>query len=445
MIYSIIDLETTGGKKNKITEIAIFNTNGHEIIEEYHSLVNPGLKIPSHITRITGISNETVQDAPYFYEIAKNVLTITKDTIFVAHNVNFDYNVLKNEYRELGYQYNRKKLCTVKLSRANFPGLKSYSLGKLCNALNIPIFQRHRAVGDAKATYLLFKKIYQKKNTGIFENNIVHKQISISQHINESYLENFPQKTGVYYFWNSKNEIIYIGKSINIKKRIKSHFSDPANKEIKLCENTAKITYELTGNDLIAQLKESAEIKKYYPLYNRRQKRLGETYGINYFTNANGIIEFKIDYIKNMTNPMISFSSKKNAKDFMISMAKKNHLCLKFCGLEKGKEACFYYQIKQCKGVCCQKETKETYNKRALKLVVKFQAKFSNDSLFLDGRNNDEKGFILFKNGVYLGYGFVPNTSKVHNYKALHKNLIEQKDNNEIRRIISSYLNKNEH
>ena len=199
MIYSIIDLETTGGK-NKITEIAIFNTNGHEIIEEYHSLVNPGLKIPSHITRITGISNETVQDAPYFYEIAKNVLTITKDTIFVAHNVNFDYNVLKNEYRELGYQYNRKKLCTVKLSRANFPGLKSYSLGKLCNALNIPIFQRHRAVGDAKATYLLFKKIYQKKNAGIFENNIVHKQISISQHINESYLENFPQKTGVYYF-----------------------------------------------------------------------------------------------------------------------------------------------------------------------------------------------------------------------------------------------------
>ena len=139
MIFSIIDVETTGYPKNKITDISIFSSDGKSIIKEFHSLVNPLTTIPRNITRLTGISNETVKDAPMFFEIAKEVLENTRESIFVAHNVNFDYNVIKNEYKELGYTFKRKKLCTVKLSRKIIPGHKSYSLGKLCSDLKIPI------------------------------------------------------------------------------------------------------------------------------------------------------------------------------------------------------------------------------------------------------------------------------------------------------------------
>ena len=164
-MYTIIDIETTGNgiKGNKITEIAIFKFDGYEIVEEYTSLVNPECEIPYFITGLTGIDNAMVRDAPLIHEIADKILEITKDTIFVAHSVNFDYNVIKNEFKNIGLEFVRKKLCTVRLSRKLIPGYNSYSLGKLCSALEIPLTDRHRARGDAHATTLLFQKLLRAK------------------------------------------------------------------------------------------------------------------------------------------------------------------------------------------------------------------------------------------------------------------------------------------
>ena len=134
-VFSIIDVETTGYPHNKITDISIYNTNSQKVVAEFHSLVNPDVAISSSITRLTGITNEMVRDAPFFYEIAKQIVNLTRDNVFVAHNVNFDFNVIKNEFKNLGYTYHRKKMCTVKLSRKLLPGHKSYSLGKLCKDL----------------------------------------------------------------------------------------------------------------------------------------------------------------------------------------------------------------------------------------------------------------------------------------------------------------------
>jgi len=443
MLYSIIDVETTGFPKNKITDISIFTTDGKKIIKEFHSLVNPGISIPYFITRLTGISDDTVQNAPFFFQIAKEIIDATRDSIFVAHNVNFDFNVIKQEYKELGYIFKRKKLCTVKLSRKVFPGHRSYSLGKLCADLEIPIHQRHRAKGDAQATFELFKLLYKTSNTKIFSTEIYRKQLTVSTLLNEEDIDKLPNKTGVYYFWNENNQIIYIGKSIKIRERVISHFRDAAKKEIKLCSQTSKITYELTGSDLIAQLKESAEIKEHHPLFNRRQRRSGETYALTYFTNEKGIIELKIDYLKLVTDPLMTFESGKNAKEYLKNIVELNGFCMNYCSLEKTNGSCFYFQIKKCIGVCCGKETPANYNKRMLKYFLTIKNNKIEKSIFTEGRNAKEFGFIFIEKGYYHGYGYVPKSTRKDDKETLRKNLVLQKDTRDVRRIISSFSKAN--
>jgi len=163
-LFAIIDIETTGYKHNyaKITEIAIYQHNGDEITGAYSTLINPEMDIPLFITRLTGINNEMVKNAPKFYEVAKKIIEMTVGRTFIAHNVNFDYKFIQEEYKRLGYQYNQKKMCTVQLSRKLLPGHRSYSLGKLCYDLGIEIEGRHRAAGDALATVKLFEILLEK-------------------------------------------------------------------------------------------------------------------------------------------------------------------------------------------------------------------------------------------------------------------------------------------
>jgi len=163
-LYTIIDIETTGTstKNGKITEIAAFVHNGTEIVDSFTTLINPECHIPYFITKLTGIDDEMVQNAPCFYEVAKKIIEITAGNIFVAHNVGFDYRFIQEEFRRLGYDYKRKTMCTVKLGRKYLPGHASYSLGKLCSDLNIIIDDRHRATGDALATVKLFELLLEK-------------------------------------------------------------------------------------------------------------------------------------------------------------------------------------------------------------------------------------------------------------------------------------------
>ncbi|HDR50001.1 MAG TPA: 3'-5' exonuclease [Mariniphaga anaerophila] len=170
-MFAIIDIETTGNSYHfgQITEIAIVLHNGHKVTDTFSTLVKPDMDIPLFITRLTGITNEMVKDAPRFYEIAKKVVEMTAGRTFVAHNVHFDYKFIKEEFKRLGYDYQRKTLCTVQLSRKLIPGHRSYSLGKLCAELGIEINGRHRAAGDALATAKLFELL-------IIENDKLNRQ-----------------------------------------------------------------------------------------------------------------------------------------------------------------------------------------------------------------------------------------------------------------------------
>jgi len=216
-LFSIVDIETTGNgyKGQKITEISIFLFDGKQVIDEFTSLVNPEQNIPPFITNLTGIDNAMIRSAPRFYEIAKKVAEFTQDTIFVAHNVNFDYNIIQDEFKSLGFDFKRKKLCTVRLSRKIIPGLQSYSLGNICSAENIPINGRHRAKGDAEATTELFRRLIERDNDFTINSflNPRSRQATLPPLLDKKTVDNLPESHGVYYFKNVSKEIIYIGKA----------------------------------------------------------------------------------------------------------------------------------------------------------------------------------------------------------------------------------------
>jgi DNA polymerase III subunit epsilon len=176
-MYAIIDIETTGTSAlfGKITEIAIFIHNGNEVTDSFTTLINPECLIPWNITRLTGISNEMVAEAPKFYEVAKQIVELTTGKIFVAHNAIFDYSFIKEEFKRLGYDYRRRMLCTVKLSRKLLPGHRSYSLGNICADMGININGRHRAAGDAFATVKLFELLLSQNaayGINLFSNQV---------------------------------------------------------------------------------------------------------------------------------------------------------------------------------------------------------------------------------------------------------------------------------
>ena len=273
-LYAILDIETTGGKFNEegITEIAIYKFDGHEIVDQFISLVNPERDIQPFVVNLTGINSGMLKNAPKFYEIAKRIVEITADCVLVAHNASFDNRILTTEFRRLGFEFERKTLCTVELSQKLIPDLNSYKLGNLCKTLGIPLSGRHRADGDALATVLLFKLLLNKdsykeivKEAAIKENNrsMAPKLLSM--------IEELPSKIGVFYIHSSSN-ILYIGKGKSIKKAVNQLFLRTSKRAMMLQTNVVSITYEETGNQLIAELKHAEELKINQPKYNTSSK-----------------------------------------------------------------------------------------------------------------------------------------------------------------------------
>ena len=235
-MYAILDIETTGGKYNEegITEIAIYKFDGHQIVDQFFTLVNPEKNIQPFVINLTGINNQMLRNAPKFHEVAKRIIEITDNCIIVAHNAQFDNRILSTEFDRLGYPFEKNMLCTVELSKKLIPDLPSYSLGKLVRSLGIPITDRHRAQGDAKATVELFKLLLEKDIEKVIISDTIKKDPK--RQLEPKLLdiiESAPTKTGVYYMHRKNGKIIYVGKSKNIKKRLIQHFTNDNKKSKK--------------------------------------------------------------------------------------------------------------------------------------------------------------------------------------------------------------------
>ena len=440
--YTIIDVETTG-RGNEITEISIFKHDGEKILDEFTSLVNPQAFIPDYITALTGIDDAMVGSAPIFADIAEAVLSITEDSIFVAHNVNFDYNVIRNEFKKIDIDFRRRKLCTVRLSRVLFPGFRSYSLGKLCSSMDIKLVDRHRARGDAEATVTLFEKLLaHKHSTTVFSDFLKKgsKEATLPSHLPSAIFEAIPNGPGIYYFKNKKGKIIYVGKAINLKKRVLGHFYDKKEKELDLCRETAHIDFELSGSDLVARLMEDAAIKHHFPIYNQAAKRVPKPYAVFSYEDRQGVQHLAFNTLKATPNPLQIFHSIRDCRLYLEQMCEQFELCPKYCHLQENVWTCSHYKLTNCKGVCRTEEAIADYNERA-NLAIDYMAN-SNQNMVLkeNGRHLEEEAFVLIKNGLYLGYGFVEKSEQILNSDDLESFLIPQKETTEIQGILRKLL-----
>ncbi|MBD80945.1 MAG: hypothetical protein CL840_18655 [Crocinitomicaceae bacterium] len=442
-MYSIIDIETNGlnSKRGKITEIAIFKHDGEKIVEEFQTLINPETPIPYEITRITGISSQMVEDAPKFYQVAKEILEITEDSVFVAHNVNFDYGFIQEEFKNLGYTFKRKKLCTVKQSKLLLPGHRSYSLGRICKDLGIPIEGRHRAAGDARATVTLFEKLLEvdsdlgtKRKASEQLSKYLHPEFDISKILEA------PKKTGVYYLFNEKGDIIYVGKSTNIRTRLNNHLRQPkTNKAMRMHNEVADVDYRVTGSELMALLVESEEIKRIKPKFNSALKRNNFPFGIIMEEDLFGYMTLSVVKYNQSHNPYSTFTTKASAQNRLEQLSREYRLCLGLCGLQKCGSGCVTKAVEECNGAALYEEEPTCYNERVREALESLTV-LGKDALIIDrGKDEDSLSAILIQGNKYIGYGiFDPEFQ--NNKDEILEQISYKEDNPDSRYIIASYL-----
>lgn len=455
MLFSVIDIETTGGNatQNKIIEIAVVLHDGINVLKKWESLINPETYIPAGITELTGITQSMVADAPKFHEIARELIEITENTVFVAHNVRFDYSFIRSAFNELGYTFSRKQLCTIQLSRKIFPGLPSYGLSSISENLHLPNPDRHRAMGDAITTAKLLEKIFlDAKASEVIENlvNLGIKESKLPNNISLNNIQALPDACGVYYFKNENGVIIYVGKSKNIQKRVASHFTDYSEKATKLQRMVHEIDFEETGSEMVSLILESYQIKTLMPEVNKAQRAKSYFYVLYSYYNKQGYLCFDVkqkkEIKKNKNIEILSEYSKLSiAKNRLAAYRQEFNLCdhLLESDLLFGTP-CFRYQLKACNGACCQKESTEIYNVRAEQAKSKLKKSLDGSYLIIDqGRSKGEKCVIAINNGQFYGYEFITEElfqDSLHNWKDFIKKWPE---NGEINMIISKYLQKN--
>jgi DNA polymerase-3 subunit epsilon len=410
-LYAIIDIETTGGsikQGSRITELACYVFDGNKIIDQFQTLLNPEQNIPSFITRLTGITNEMVSSAPRFFEVAQRIVEMTEGKIFIGHNVQFDYSFVRNEFKSLGYNYERETFCTCRSSRKLIPGFGSYSLGSLSNSLGIKLANHHRAADDALATTKIFELLLQREGKEIIHALVKPaKEPDLNELLESDSIKELLDQTGVYYFYNPDGTIIYIGKAKNIRRRVISHFKNKsARKTERMRAQLADIDYTLTGTELIALLLESAEIKKHQPVFNRSQKRKQLSLGIYDSLSPSGYLQLTIDKIREGEKPIAWVASVREAEKFLVNNTGRFQLCAHYTSLDNSKNACYKYQVKECKGACLGLEDAVEYNKRVSEMIHSLKINLP-DVLLVDmGRKYGEKSAILIENGELKGYGF---------------------------------------
>ncbi len=385
-----------------------------------------------------------LRNAPKFYEVAKRIVEITDGCILVAHNAQFDYRILVTEFKRLGFDFISESLCTVELAKQLIPNQPSYSLGKLVRSLGIPVTDRHRASGDALATVKLFKMLIDKDSS----KKIIQESIRLNpklqlepRHID--IIEQLPSITGVYYIHKSNGEIIYIGKSNNIKKRINQHFTNTNHKSKKIQLQAAAVTYEATGSELVALLKESEEIKRNKPIYNRALRRTVFTHALYSFIDDQNYINLKIDKVDGRKKPITTFSNRESAKSFLLKAIEDYNLCQKLTGIFKTKTSCFKYDIKECYGACIGKENSEDYNTRAEAFINKNSYKNKNMVIIDRGRDIDERSVIYVENGVFRGIGFFNLNYQINTKEVLESIITPMENNRDTQHVIQSYMRRN--
>ncbi len=448
MLYAVVDIETTGGyaSGNGITEISILVYNGNEVVDTFESLINPGQTIPAYIEALTGISNDMVENAPTFEQVAPHIYAMLQNKVFVAHNVNFDFSFVRHHLAQSGFELQCKKLCTVRLSRKLFPGHVSYSLGKLCGALNIDLNNRHRAGGDAAATVILLGMLLKADEEGIIAQALSRgsKDQALPPHLPKSQVDLLPQSPGVYYFKNQKGEVIYVGKAKNIKKRVCSHFTgnNTGKQRQDFLHHIHHVDFEVCGTELMAFILEAAEIKRLWPANNKALKHFEQKYCLFSFEDQNGYLRLGIDLYKKQYNRLFSFNSLLDGHNLLRTLIKEHKLCERLCFIQKNRTACTAHTAGNCSGACIGKESAACYNVRVKYAMKALKSMLPTFALIDQGRTEDEQSCLWIEEGKFHGMGYISVDCDVNDVKSL-KSLIKPYPSNDY--ILNLILNHADH
>ena len=417
-MYAIVDIETTGGNatSGSITEIAIVITDGIEILHRFESLVNPMQPIPLFIQNLTGITDDMVAGAPVFNQIAEHVHELLCDKIFIAHNVNFDYSFIAHQLSQHGYRLQSGKVCTVRLSRKVFTGLPSYSLGNLCRSLGIKVSNRHRASGDANATTKLFKLLLENDKENHLQGMLKKgsRESYLPMHLNTAEIESMPNTPGIYYFHDVKGKIVYVGKAKRLQKRVISHFSNNSvsGRKQELLRVVTKISYRECGNELMANVYESMEIKRLWPRFNRSQKKFEQRYGVCSFIDQRGINRLAIVKKKKNIQVHTSFPLQIDGIRILNRLVREFKLCPKMCFLQEESIECVGLEEKFCCGICKTINDPHLYNKKVSKAIQHLTSSEPSIIIFGQGRNEEEYSCVMIGKKDLCATGFIAKKTR---------------------------------
>ncbi|OAI21296.1 ethanolamine utilization protein [Methylomonas lenta] len=374
---AFVDLETTGGSANRdrITEIGIVLVDD-DGVREWSQLVFPQMRIPLFIEQMTGISNPMVEQAPPFAEIAQQVEQLLQGRLFIAHNARFDYGFLKNEFKRVGMSFQPSVLCTVKLSRALFPQHRQHNLDSLIQRHGLSVTDRHRALADAQALHQFWQQLSGQFSQATLLDTVqkLVNRSSLPSHIDPMLVHEMPEGPGVYLFYGENDLPLYVGKSVNIRQRVLSHFSADhrSNKEMSLSQQLRRIDWLETGGELGALLTEAQLIKQLMPVHNQRLRRKNALCAWQLQQQGEHLVP-RLTWASDLdfgtqNNLYGLYHSQRDAQKALRHLAEQHQLCLSVLGLEKtGKnKPCFAQQLKRCQGVCVGTEQSLQHSTRLL-------------------------------------------------------------------------------
>lgn len=374
---AIVDVETTGMSPfhDRVIEVAIIRISKNKVVDKFTSLLNPEMRLSPYISMFTGITTEQLKDAPLFYDIKDKVTELLEDAVFVAHNVRFDYNFIRNELKRTGQSFRAKTFCTVRLSRRLFPEFRSHSLESVINRYNFKFENRHRAYDDAYVLWQFLKKVKKSVPKKTLEKTYADLTKSLySVDINiKTQVDSLPESPGVYIFYDKNNTVLYVGKSKNIIDRVIAHFSEDttSTKHLSLMKEVNRIDHIKTTGELGAMLLEARLVKELHPIYNAQLREKKAFIVLEKTKDKKGYFTFKEKTVTSLTNVetenlLGTFKSKRSAKEYLNEFAEKYHLCKKVLGIDSSNSSCFDYKLGKCKGACIGKESKKIYNGRFL-------------------------------------------------------------------------------
>ncbi len=424
-MYTLIDIKTTTANVNNARLLYIkiekYNLN-LEKVSDFESFINPEFGISNQTLQYNGVGLQTIQQAPKFFEVAKTVIEHIDGCILLGFKMSFIYQVIKNSFKELGFSLSCKNL--------SFRQLNTYFKWKL-----------HYKQNPFEAFQFICSSNHRKHLERLQMDKTLYNQVRkpISQF---KVVDDLPEEAGVYYFYNKSHKLIYIGKSINIKKRVQSHLSSQQTKKaMDMKSEIHQIKYTTTGSELIALLLESDEIKKHRPKFNRKQKRAKFQYGLYHSVDQKGYINFEVSVNRN-SKAITTFGSQQEGMSYLEHQMKKHDLCQCLSSLYKNtSHTCFLHQIKDCKGAAIGAESKDVYNQKAKAFVHQLLYPHRDFLIIGEGRNAKERSIVHIKNFQYQGWAYC-------SYQQAHRGKIENvlakinsyQNNKDIELIIQLYL-----